>query len=116
MSRPSEDRDDVKEVLAQIAASSSKFRLGKIMGHTGVYVGRKMAAFAFEDGMGLKIDKNNLEKILDDYPDARPFMPMGHKMNGWIVLTLDNADDYRSHELLKDALRLAEIASMQTMK
>ena len=116
MSHPSEDRDDVKAVLAQIAASSPKFRLGKIMGHTGVYVGRKMAAFAFEDGMGLKIDKNNLEHILPTYPDARPFMPMGHKMNGWIVLTIDNAEDYQSHELLNEALRLAEIASTQTNK
>lgn len=108
MSHPSEDRDDVKEVLAQIAASSPRFRLGKIMGHTGVYVGRKMAAFATDDGVGLKIQKEDLEHILAEYPDSRPFMPMGRHMSGWVVLTLDNAEEYLKHPLVLNALILAE--------
>lgn len=114
MSHPSEDRDDVKEALAQIASSSPKYRLGKIMGHTGVYVVRKMAVFAFEDGMGLKIDKNNLEQILQNYPYAQPFMPMGRRMSGWVVLTLDNAEDYMRHPLIKEALHLAELANLSS--
>ena len=113
MSHPSEDRDDVKEILAQIASGSPKYRLGKIMGHTGVYVGHKMAAFATDDGVGLKIKKEDTETILATYPDCREFMPMGRRMSGWVGLTLDNAEDYITHPLITEALALAEIASHQ---
>lgn len=112
MSKPSEDRDDVKEVLAQIASSSPTYRLGKIMGHTGVYVGRKMAAFATDDGVGLKIKKEEAEEILKIYPDCRQFMPMGRRMSGWVVLTLDNAEDYVKHPLIQNALLLAYLANI----
>ena len=114
MSNPHDDRDDVKEILAQIASSSPRYRLGKIMGHTGVYVGRKMAAFASDDGVGLKIRKADTEKILKEYPDCRVFMPMGRQMSGWVVLTLDNAEDYITHPLMRDALHLADLAGRIT--
>lgn len=107
MSKPSEDREDIILTLEELVHDNPLFRLGKIMGHKGVYVGRKLAVFCFEDGLGIKVLKEDAEKIVKQNQDCRPFSPMGSQMNGWVVLTLDNAEDYKGHPLVLNAFILA---------
>lgn len=111
MTNPRRDRDDINELLAEMCSNDPRLRLGKMMGHVGIYVGRKMAMFAYDDGLCVRVPREEEEQLLADTPGSRPFMPMGRRMRGWVIISRDEAEKYINHPFVLQAIHLAELAT-----
>ncbi|MEN9328436.1 MAG: hypothetical protein RI947_1244 [Candidatus Parcubacteria bacterium] len=103
------DRDDIEQILIEIAATHPICTLGKMMGHKAVYINRKLALCAFDDGMVVKVPKEKHQEVVDSNEDCVDFAPSGHRMTGRIILTLENAEDYLHHPLVHESLRLTAL-------
>ncbi len=82
-----------KEVLDDFLLKIPEVRPGKMFGYPAYYVGRKLFASLYLDGVCLKLPKPRVDELLiqEDYGS---FEPMGKKMKEWILITHINSEDY----------------------
>ena len=87
-----------KEVLDSMLLEIPGVEARKAFGYPGYYVGGKLFACVYEDGVSLKVPEDVREKLLaeknNDY-----FMPMGRaKMKEWVLVKKKRSSDYEKYE------------------
>ena len=82
-----------KEVLDKFLLDNPIVKPGKMYGHPAYYVGGKLFASLFMQGVCVKVPES-LKKELLKTNDIEPFEPMGRKMREWILIVHNNSKDY----------------------
>lgn len=84
-----------RQVLDEIFSGIPGVRFAKAFGYPGYYLGKKMIACVYEDGLGIKLSPEWTEKMLTENR-AIPFKPYGrHTMRQWVFIVLENPEDYK---------------------
>lgn len=66
---------------------------GHMFGHPALYAGRKLAACAYGDGIGLKLPRQRVTELLES-GGGTPFQPYGKsRMPEWIHLRVETPSD-----------------------
>ena len=103
---PADFRADIVEYLEERFGCFPDVAPKKIFGHPGYCLGRRVFAFAYEDGLCLKLPRPLYEQILKR-EDTTPFRP-GHDikpMGSWVVISRPEARDYDGDwELVETAM------------
>lgn len=94
---------DHKEVLDSLLLSISIVDPGKMFGYPAYYVGGKLFACVFEDGIGVKVSEELANELLKR-EDIVHFQPLGRKkMREWIQINKQNSKDYLKEKEIFDA-------------
>ena len=67
---------------------------GKMYGHPAYYVGGKLFASLYMEGVCVKVPESVKNTLLDN-EQIVPFTPMGRNMREWILINRKNSEDYR---------------------
>jgi hypothetical protein len=82
-----------KEILDSFLLENSLVQAGKMYGHPAYYVGGKMFASLFQEGVCIKLPESRVKELVKkQYIDS--FEPRGRKMREWILITRKNSKDY----------------------
>ncbi len=91
-----------KEILDSFLLEISGVVPGKMFGYPAYYVGGKLFASFYEDGVCVKVPDSLANELLErEYID--PFQPMGRKMREWIHINRQNSKDYLKDKDIFDA-------------
>ena len=94
-----------KEVLDQFLLKYEEVRPGKMFGYPAYYVGRKLFASLYAEGVCVKLPKSRVDELLTRN-DYCPFDPMGKKMKEWIFINHQNSEDYlKDEKIFLESLR-----------
>lgn len=74
---------------------------GKMYGHPAYYVGGKLFASLYMDGVCVKIPEKRVKDLLKR-GNIKPFEPMGRKMKEWILIVREKSEDYLNDRLIFD--------------
>jgi hypothetical protein len=81
-----------KLVLDALFLAHPQVRSGKMFGY---YVGRKLCASLYEQGIGIKLPVETASRLLETDPNVVPFMPLGRpKMRQWVQINLERSEDF----------------------
>ncbi len=93
MARPT--RDDLEPWTDDFFVGEHGLLKKKTFGCPSYYVGRKLLAFIWKDGLGIKLDPAEVLRHIAKDPDAyRPFNPGDGTMKNWLVIVHPEAGDY----------------------
>ena len=85
---------DIKTVLDSFLLASELVTPGKMFGFPAYYVGKKLFACVYENGVGLKVPAETAARLIGA-EGVSPFIPMGRRqMKEWIYLTHPTADAF----------------------
>jgi TfoX/Sxy family transcriptional regulator of competence genes len=85
---------DIKEKLDLFLLELPGVTAGKMFGYPAYYVGKKLFACVYEDGVGLKVPQGLAEELVKT-EGITYFQPMGRaKMKQWIQINRQELDDY----------------------
>lgn len=89
---------DHKKILDELFREISEVKPGKMFGYPSYYVGGKLFACIYENGLGLKVPESMAEELRNrDYIDY--FQPLGRKkMREWIQINREKSEDYLKDE------------------
>lgn len=101
-------RQDHLTVLRQLVLGVHGVREGKMFGHPAFFVGRRMFACVYDDGVGLKLPAHRASALIEA-GGAAPFQPYGKpKMREWVQITRAHSDDYAAERnILIEAISFA---------
>jgi hypothetical protein len=72
-------------------------------GTSAYYVGKKLCACLYEQGVGVKLPEQSAAKLLEVDQNVVPFQPLGkRKMREWIQINLSSSEDYRQYKSVFD--------------
>ena len=86
-----------KEVLDTFLLDIPFVKEGKMYGHPAYYIGGKLFASLYMDGVCLKIPEKRVKELLEK-DGIEPFEPMGRKMREWILIVRQNSKDYTNYK------------------
>ena len=96
-------RPDVAEVVGKALADVPGVRAGKMFGFPAFFMGRKLFACVYGDGVALKLPPETLARVLE-LPGASRFEPYGKRMREWAHIAHETAEEYnQDQELLLEA-------------
>ena len=103
-----------KEVLDTFLLENPLVKPGKMYGHPAYYVGGKLFASLFMQGVCIKVPVSLKEELLKK-KDIEPFEPMGRKMREWILINHNNSEDYKNDkEIFDESIKfVASIANIE---
>ncbi len=106
-----------KEVLDTFLLDIPIVKPGKMYGHPAYYVGGKLFASLFMEGVCVKVP----EKLKNDLLDGKeivPFTPMGRNMREWILINRAKSEDYlKDKEIFEKSIKyVASIANIELKK
>ena len=106
-----------KEVLDTILLDMPFVKPGKMYGHPAYYVGGKLFASLFMEGVCIKVPEK-LKNELIDGKEILQFEPMGRKMREWILINRKNSEDYlKDKEIFEKSLEyVASLANIELKK
>lgn len=77
---------------------SHEVRAGKMFGLPAYYVGKKLFASLYENGIGIKLPAERAARLLESDPNVEPFMPLGRpKMREWVQITLERSEEFERY-------------------
>ena len=82
-----------KEIIDTFLLEIPYVKPGKMYGHPAYYIGGKLFASLYMDGVCVKVPES-LAKKLVTRTEIVPFEPMGRKMKEWILIIRKNSEDY----------------------
>ena len=82
-----------KEVLDSFLLDIPLVKPGKMYGHPAYYVGGKLFASLYMQGVCVKVPEILVSELLKRKHIA-PFEPMGRKMREWILINRKKSEDY----------------------
>jgi hypothetical protein len=86
---------DIKETLDSILLEFPEVTAGKMFGYPAYYIGKKLFACVYENGVGIKVPEE-LAKELIKRDEIVNFQPMGRsKMKQWIQINRADPAAYR---------------------
>ena len=106
-----------KEVLDTFLLKIPFVKEGKMYGHPAYYIGGKLFASLYMDGVCVKIPESAVAELLKR-DGIIPFEPMGRKMREWILIVRENSEDYRKDQGIFEAsvTYVASLANIQLKK
>ena len=85
----------IKITLDSILLGIQGVTPGKMFGYPAYYIGKKLFACVYEDGVGIKVPEDLAKKLIGT-EGIVSFRPMGRtKMREWIQINRQNSDDYQ---------------------
>lgn len=94
-------RDDLVEWADNRFLGDPRFSKRKTFGCPSWYLGKKMAAFVFDDGLVIKLPRERVEEEIAKDPEAFDyFRPSDGVMKGWLKITRAEAGEYEQDEPL----------------
>jgi hypothetical protein len=102
-----------KLVLDDLLLSHPPVQPGKIFGYPAYYVGKKLFASLYEQGIGVKLPAHSAALLLETDPNVVPFTPLSRpKMREWVQINLERSEDYpRYLSVFEESIRY--VASLQ---
>ena len=91
-----------KEILDSFLLEISGVVPGKMYGYPAYYIGGKLFASFYEDGVCVKVPEPLANELLER-ENIEPFQPMGRKMREWIHINRQNSKDYLKDKDIFDA-------------
>ena len=91
-----------KEVLYTFLLDNPIVQPGKMYGHPAYYVGGKLFASLFDDGVCVKIPEKMKDELIKK-EGIEPFEPMGRKMREWVLINREKSEDYLKDKAIFDA-------------
>jgi hypothetical protein len=86
--------DEHKKALDAILLPLPGVRAAKAFGVPAYYVGKKMFACVYEDGVSVKLPEETVQSLLDGKIYV-PFVPMaGRKMREWVQICRTDSSEY----------------------
>jgi hypothetical protein len=82
-----------KDVLDIFLLKNPIVKPGKMYGHPAYYVGGKLFAALYMDGVCVKVPESLKNELLKK-EEIVPFEPMGRKMREWILINRKKSEDY----------------------
>lgn len=83
-----------KEVLDSFLLKMSGVVPGKMFGYPAYYIGKKLFACLYEEGVGIKVPENFANSLIGK-DGIISFQPIGKaKMKEWIQINREEASDY----------------------
>ena len=82
-----------KEVLDSFLLKNPIVKQGKMYGLPAYYVGGKLFASLYMEGVCVKIPETLKNELLEK-EEIVPFEPMGKKMREWILINRNKSEDY----------------------
>jgi len=82
-----------KEILDSLLLDNPEVSLGKMFGYPAYYVGGKMFASFFEEGVCVKVPENVANELMQR-EGIEPFYPRGRRMREWVLLKRDEPEDF----------------------
>jgi len=103
-----------KEVLDSFLLDVPIVKPGKMFGHPAYYVGGKLFASLYMEGVCLKVPESLKNELLKR-KDVVPFEPMGKKMREWIQINRNKTEDYlKDREIFDKSIEF--VASLSNIK
>ena len=98
-------RVDLLAALRQLVIQVPGVREGKMFGYPAFFVGRRMFACVYGDGVGLKLPAHRANELIEA-DSAAPFQPYGKsKMREWVQITRARSEDYSAdRDILIEAI------------
>jgi hypothetical protein len=91
------------EALEDAIGSAPSVKPHKMFGLPGFSTGGKVFACVMEDGIALKLPKERIAGLSD--PAILPFEARGRRMNGWVRIRRNSAEDYhQDYGLFEESL------------
>lgn len=82
-----------KDALDAFLLKNPVVKPGKMYGHPAYYVGGKMFASLYMNGVCVKVPESLKNELLKK-EEIVPFEPMGKKMREWILINRKKSEDY----------------------
>lgn len=103
-----------KEILDSFLLDIPIVNPGKMYGYPAYYVGGKLFASLFNDGVCIKIPEPRV-KILLKKDSFFPFEPMGRKMREWIFIIKEDSKEYLNYkEIFNESIEF--VSSLANIK
>jgi TfoX/Sxy family transcriptional regulator of competence genes len=85
---------DIRETLDSLLLEFPGVTAGKMFGYPAYYVGKKLFACLYENGVGIKVPEDLAEELIKTEGIIN-FQPMGRaKMRQWIQINRQKPNDY----------------------
>ncbi len=96
-----------KVVLDEMLLNIPGVRKGQMFGFPAYYAGKKLCACLYEEGVGLKLPEQTVQRLLQNDANTIPFQPLGKaKMREWVQINLANSEEYRKYiEFFMDSVK-----------
>ena len=106
-----------KIVLDSILLDIPIVKPGKMYGHPAYYVGGKLFASLYMEGVCIKIPETRVKELLKK-EGIEPFTPMGRKMREWIYIIRNKSEDYlKDRDIFEESIEfVASIAGLNLKK
>jgi len=90
---------------------------GKMYGHPAYYVGGKLFASLYMDGVCVKIPETRVKELLKK-DGIEPFTPMNRKMREWILIIREKSEDYlEDRDIFEESIEfVASLANINIKK
>jgi hypothetical protein len=85
--------EEHKKILDSFLLDIAIVKPGKMYGHPAYYVGGKLFASVYMDGVCIKIPEKRVKELLEN-KGIYPFEPMGRRMREWIYIIRDKSEEY----------------------
>lgn len=83
----------IKKILDSFLLKIPLVQPGKMYGHPAYYVGGKMFASLFNDGVCVKLPETRVKELLK-HNHIYPFEPRGRKMREWVLIVRKDSNNY----------------------
>jgi hypothetical protein len=102
-----------KEILDSFLLDNPIVNPGKMYGHPAYYVGGKLFASLYMDGVCVKIPEKRVKELLKK-DGIEPFVPMGRKMREWIYIIRHKSEDYlKDRDIFEESIEF--VASLTNL-
>jgi len=106
-----------KEVLDTFLLDIPFVKPGKMYGHPAYYVGGKLFASLYMEGVCVKVPEPLVKELLKR-DGIVPFEPMGRKMREWVQINRNKSKDYiKDKEIFEKSIEyVASLANIKLKK
>ena len=106
-----------KKVLDSFLLEIPMVKPGKMYGHPAYYIGGKLFASLFMEGVCVKVPESLVRELLKRECIV-PFTPMGRKMREWILINRKKSEDYlNDREIFEKSIEyVASLANIEFKK
>ena len=91
-----------KDVLDSFLLNNPFVKPGKMYGHPAYYVGGKLFASLFMEGVCVKVPESLVKELIQK-DGIVPFEPMGRKMREWVLINRNKSEEYIKDQDIFDA-------------
>lgn len=106
-----------KEVLDTFLLDNPFVKPGKMYGHPAYYIGGKLFASLYIEGVCVKVPESMVKKLLER-EEIEPFEHMGRKMREWILINRKKSEDYlKDQDIFDESIKyVASLANIELNK